>query len=176
MTADLIWYELENEMNELENEMHAEIAEAVKPIEEAIRAKWEPVLEEARIRVADHRKNCIDSRYAEGLADALWRSGTKLVEWTNKRKNHYASYTTIPWERTGRGGVYEIYHKVNSEKTVPEPLQGDEIVRLSRKDGSPGARTVSWLRPEKWFPEDVHPDTYEHPWKKREADRKRIEL
>lgn len=162
---------------DLKLEMQAEIAEAIKPIEEAIRARYDPLLKEAYAIEKQREDSYLDVRYASAVAEALWPIGTKLVEWENRVRSKYYQDREIPWRRTGRIGFYEIYDARKSASLVAPPSHASEMIRLARKDGTAGSkRATEWHLMARWFPEGVHPNTYEHPLAKREANRKPLVL
>lgn len=151
---------------ELKNEMQGEIEAAIAPIRDAIAAKWAPVLQAARDAEARQMQMYEDNEYAEAVENALWILGTKLVEWTDTAGCY--GYRKIPWEKTGRIGFYEIYHRENSAPIRGSQSHGKPFVRLAKKDGKPSVLAVRWAHWLSWLPDGEHPDTYEHPATKAE--------
>lgn len=155
-------------LRELESQMRQEIAAACEPIEKAIREKWEPVLQEARLREELAAAKRAEKLMQDALDQALWPVGTKLVEWSNRIPY---SQQVGSWKPTGREGFYDIFDERKMEQVRPMVSHAEPFVRLAKKNGTPSKLSsdkwgVQWGN---WFPEGTHPDTYEHPAKKKGA-------
>lgn len=150
----------------LEQQMKEEIAEAIKPIEDAIRAKWEPKLREAQEAAKRRLLDKQAGEYQAALKAALWPVGTKLVEWSNREKRAW-SCVDVQWRKTGRTGFYDIFDERRHPRVKPMVWHAVPFVRLAKRDGTPGLISsdkwgVTWTN---WLPEGEEPHTYKHPAK-----------
>lgn len=143
---------------EIEKKIADEIKAACQPIEAAIRDKYRPMLEEASQKEAEYLELTKKTLMQEALKAALWPSQTRLIEW-----NRGLRHGPEQWRQTGRIGLYEIYDEKSSAPTVPDRPHATAIIRLLRKDGTPGTRILNWVDWTSWLPEGEHPDTYKHP-------------
>ena len=156
---------------EIEQKIREEIDAACDPIKAAIRAKWEPVLKEARERESGAAARQAEKQIQGALAEALWPVGTKLVEWTEFETYGWGTPRKIPWKPTGREGFYDIFDQRKMEKVRPRVSHAEPFIRLAKKNGTPSKLSSDRFRTQfgNWFPEKTHPDTYEHPAKKKGA-------
>ena len=90
--------------------------------------------------------------------------GTKMVEWSCRP--YYRSSRATP---TGRVGIVEVWTKDSrqSERLIVYrlPSVGSKVVRILKKDGSPGVGFVNFRSlqtpPSGWYPEGVNPNLRE---------------
>lgn len=143
---------------QIEAQIHEEIRRACQPIEEAIRDKYRPMLEEASRQEAEDWEREKNSWMQEALELALWPIGTRLVEWSRGLR-----HGPEQWKQTGRIGLYEIYDENKSASIVPDRPHATPIIRLLRTDGTTGHRIVNWVDWTNWLPEGQHPENYKHP-------------
>lgn len=138
----------------------------------ALCEKWYGPLSAAK-QAVDEAKRALDLATAEAAkVEHLAKIGARYVEWRNETERHntWDSVRKIPWERTGRIGIVDVFNpdtKVRNKWSRPNP--GDLYIRPLLKSGTPGADAIKFgsYDSEKWFPEGVHPDEAPKPETRR---------
>lgn len=128
----------------------------------ALNQKWYGPLSTAK-QAVDDAKRALDLATAEAAkAEHAAKIGARYVEWRNKTKRHntWDPVRRIPWERTGRVGIVDVFDPdTNVRNKWSRPNSGDLYIRPLLKSGKPGADVIKFdsYDSEEWFPEGVHP-------------------
>lgn len=143
----------------------------------AHRAKWDPPINAARSALfqADHQYDLAVAEAAK--SEHASKVGKRYVEWRNRVIPYkYATPKAIPWERTGRVGIMEVFGPNDKARNAySRPRIGGLCIRPLLKSGKPSTEALtydgfSYGCAATWFPEGVHPTEAKQP------ERKEIEL